>query len=359
MRTTAHILLGGIFAAFLLSSFVLGVLPLFQGGISAALAPEPTQTETTTTAEIVFVGDVLLARAVERNMTAYGMSYPFTHMETYLDAPVVVGNFEAAVPGVHVPTPDLTTRFSVDQTLLPALAEAGFTHMSLANNHAYDFGSDAFDHTVAALTAIEVVPFGRPYELSSTSISYVEVGELRVALIGVFAVDSIPSMNEIEETVSIASAASDLQIVYVHWGAEYRTYHSKTQEQLAHTFIDAGVDMIVGHHPHVVQDVEWYRGAPIFYSLGNFVFDQYFSPEVQRGLLLSLKTEELGVLAVTLVPVSSEFSRTAPRALTGYERGQFLTALARRSDPLLADVITDGSFLLHVGGSVSGIATSP
>jgi len=82
---------------------------------------------------------------------------------------------------------------------------------------------------------------------------------------------------------------ADLIIVYPHWGTEYLTSHpDKRQTDLAHQFIDSGADIIIGSHPHVIQPIEIYKEKPIFYSLGNFVFDQYFSKETMQGLMLKL-----------------------------------------------------------------------
>jgi poly-gamma-glutamate synthesis protein (capsule biosynthesis protein) len=80
-------------------------------------------------------------------------------------------------------------------------------------------------------------------------------------------------------------------VVFLHWGNEYETLHTKSQEDFAHFFIDSGVDLVVGAHPHVVQDVETYNGKRIYYSLGNFVFDQYWNEEVQTGLMVKVVLE--------------------------------------------------------------------
>jgi poly-gamma-glutamate synthesis protein (capsule biosynthesis protein) len=78
-------------------------------------------------------------------------------------------------------------------------------------------------------------------------------------------------------------------VVLVHWGTEYKTVNSEAQSGLAHDMIDAGADLIIGGHPHVVQNIEKYNGKLIFYSLGNFIFDQYFSKETQEGLAVGME----------------------------------------------------------------------
>lgn len=292
--------------------------------------------------DLILVGDVLLARDVERKMVEYGADYPFSHVRDHLAAAVVVGNFEASVPKVHIPTPDFAMQFSVMRENLSALHEAGFTHVSLANNHADDFGAEGYYETRRALTTAGISSFGIPYVLATSSVAVVTAGETRVALIGIYAVDIAPSSEMIIKTMQYASKVSDVQIAYVHWGDEYQSVHNAVQEQLARALIDAGADMVVGHHPHVVQDIELYRDALIFYSLGNFVFDQYFNREVQQGLLLALTFRDGGSISVDLTPVSSELSRTAPRVLSGFERDRFLVKLGIISDTELKTAIENG-----------------
>lgn len=292
---------------------------------------------------IVFVGDVLLARDVEMRMNRFGPAYPFTNIANHLTSSIVIANFEASVPEKHVPTPHFDTRFSVDESLLSAMGSAGFTHVSLANNHSYDFGEAGFIHTREALKNAELVPFGDPVQLASTSVTYTELEDVRVAIMGVSFVQAVPNIDALTQIVEEASHLSDMQIAYLHWGIEYEPRHSVQQKQIAYTLIDSGIDAVVGHHPHVVQDIELYNGRPIFYSLGNFIFDQYFSNAVQKGLLLDFSLLDLPHVSVKLIPVSSELSRTSPRALDGYQKEIFLTELASRSASVLHDEIENGT----------------
>ncbi len=104
----------------------------------------------------------------------------------------------------------------------------------------------------------------------------------------------------IKDIIMNAKAQSDVLIVSFHFGEEYKTVHNSRQEELAHGAIDSGADMVIGHHPHVIEDVEVYKDKPIVYSLGNFIFDQNFSTNTMRGMLFSatyenstlVKTEE-------------------------------------------------------------------
>jgi hypothetical protein len=104
---------------------------------------------------------------------------------------------------------------------------------------------------------------------------------------------------------------SDMQIAYVHWGTEYELAHNAAQETLAHVLIDAGADAVIGHHPHVVQDVAFYKDKPIFYSLGNFIFDQYWDTDVQTGLGVRMTIDD-GSIAYEAIPFTTAGSRVQP-----------------------------------------------
>lgn len=298
---------------------------------------------------VLFVGDVLLARAVERSMDQYGARYPFLGVEDHLRAAAVVANFEAAVPSHHIPTRDYAMQFSVSEAYLPALAAGGITHASLANNHSYDYGTDGFTHTQTALEQAGVTVFGDQRSLGTSSVTYLQLPRATVAVVGIHAVDHDPSDEEIRAVFSYARRYSDVQVAYLHWGTEYHSTHSNEQAALARQVIDAGADAVVGHHPHVVQDIGVYDGVPIFYSLGNFIFDQFATLDVQRGLILALTVDRNARPSFSLIPVTSEYTPMSPRPMTGEARTHFLAALAERSDPSLHTSIIDGFFALYSG----------
>jgi LAS superfamily LD-carboxypeptidase LdcB len=95
----------------------------------------------------------------------------------------------------------------------------------------------------------------------------------------------------IREIIKNAKTQSDVLIVSIHWGDEYKTVHNARQESLAKMAIDSGADMVIGHHPHVIEDIDTYKDKPIIYSLGNFIFDQYFSKNTMRGMLFEATYE--------------------------------------------------------------------
>lgn len=304
-------------------------------------------TETKNISEpIIFTGDVLLARNIEQLVRSRGNTYPFLHVQSiFSDAKTVIGNFESAILKNHIATPAYVMTFSTDAQLLPLLPEAGFTHMSLANNHSYDYGEDTFINTVTELAAHQVLPFGNPRNASTSLTTTFASGDFTIGLLALNQVFMNMDWEAITQALHQLSEKSDYQVAYVHWGDEYVLKHNAVQEEIAHKLIDSGIDAVVGHHPHVTQDIQIYNGAPIFYSLGNFLFDQYFSVDVQQGLVVRF-TLTATSSQFDLIPVSSEGTLSQPHRMTEPDLGLFLKNLARRSAPELSENIATGKVIL-------------
>jgi len=300
---------------------------------------------------IVFVGDVMLARNVEVLMEREGISYPFAGVRLDSLAPnaAVVGNFEASMALPHVQTPALQMHFSVAEKNLKSLESAGFTHLSLGNNHSLDYGVEGYENALSLLQRHDLSVFGHNQTLGEHSISYLETPRGSVALIGINAMQQIPSKRDLVSVMNRASMRSELQIVYIHWGNEYELVHSKAQELLATELVASGADLIVGHHPHVVQDVDVINGVVIFYSLGNYIFDQYFNRDVMEGLVLALDLTEDPV--VSLLPVSSSNPLSQPNLMDPQRHQAFLMELADRSHPDIREPIKAG--YVPLSGSVA------
>ncbi len=294
---------------------------------------------------IVFVGDVMLGRHVETLMNRSDSSYPYTDflLQELSATPAVVANFEASASAFHVQAPANTMRFSVDEKHLGAFSE-NFDFASLANNHSLDFQEEGYLNARTLLEQRGVSVFGHNARIDKDSITYLETQRGKIALIGVNASQRIPEEAEITSVCSLAKRQSDFQVVYIHWGDEYNQMHSETQRLLAEVFIDSCADLIVGHHPHVVQDVDLIKGVPVFYSLGNYIFDQYFSAQVREGLVVALTFE--GAPALELSPISSKEKKSVPGPMDLQEKQMFLDDLATRSHPSLKSAISAGRISL-------------
>lgn len=327
------------------SLFLIGIL-VFSSGAHLSLASfsvSPVDTVVSfDTARILFVGDVLLARDVERHMDEKGSDYPFHRIDLFLSGyDHVVGNFEASIPEVHTRTPDFTTRFSVHEKHLPALVDVGFSLFSLANNHSFDFGGEGYMHAKESLANVGLGVFGSPHQLLEEDISFLTVNEVRLAILPFTMVGGSVSVERLREMLAFAEKQSDAQIVYIHWGEEYESMWSPIQEQVAHVLVDAGADAVIGHHPHVVQGIEVYNGVPIFYSLGNFVFDQYEDPLLQEGLLVEV-LPQAKTLSFSFKSVTSIDMRAAPRLMSEGEERLFKTRLRENSHRSASEFIYRG-----------------
>ena len=291
---------------------------------------------------LLFVGDVMLARNVEVLMNRHGYEYPYRGVDfsQYAANPAVIANFESSVPANHVFTPANTLRFSVASKYLGALRQAGFTHLSLANNHTFDHGPADFEQTVNALESVDFAVFGHPTTLSNNSFTVIDVSGVKVAIIGLHILYGEPSARELSHLFTRAKALSELQIVYIHWGEEYETTHNVAQRNFARKLVDYGADLIVGHHPHVVQGIEEIQGVPVVYSLGNYIFDQYFSKDVQTGLMLLV--EIVPEPKIHLLPVESVNSWSQPSPMNPETHRTFLNQLAERSETSLKSDIHRG-----------------
>lgn len=308
--------------------------PVFQFTAGWFAAPPPQDA-----ALVLFTGDVFLGRAVERWLLQRPNASVFTNASSTLNHyEEVVINFEAAIPEVHEPTPDFGFQFSVDEELLSRLSP-NVTAASLANNHAFDFGMAGYTHAQEVLSRRGIAPFGHPQQIETSY--YVTATEPSVAVIGVNQLGTRVSAAELQAVVTEAQAVADLVVAYVHWGNEYTTTISSQQQTLAEVLAAAKVDLVIGHHPHVVQPITVIDRTLVLYSLGNTVFDQYFSEAVQRGLLVGLE-RRAGRLGLSLYPISSLATPHQPAVLTGSERVRQLENLAVLSDDAVAESVRNG-----------------
>jgi len=314
--------------------------------------PAPAESKQTNKDErMLFVGDIMLARSVETQMNSKGLYHPFKGLrDMLLEYDAVVGNFEGSIPKQHIQTPGYSMTFSVGKEVATVLPRVGITHLSLANNHSYDYGKDGYDNAREVLADAGLNVGGNPKTVSADEVLYKTIDGVRVAIIPINTIFGAPSATEIKKVFADIEEKSDIQIVFIHWGEEYELVANKEQRSLARALIDQGADAIIGSHPHVVQNIEEYRGAPIFYSLGNCIFDQYWNEDVQTGLSVALSFTDK-TMQFTLLPISSIDERSVPRPMNRIERLQFLDTLAERSQKSLEDAIKEGVITELFGGS--------
>lgn len=254
----------------------------------AASAPRPA------TLDLVFVGDVVLGEYVFDGHRSFAGPLapgdPFADVAELLEADLVVGNLES--PVMHeIPEQSPLRyghRFGASAPAVEGLAAGGFDVMSVANNHANDLGREGLEETPEVLRAAGITPVGeaRPdgsplrvvtlahrgwrigFVSATTWLNHApELGDPKVPVVAVSRLK-----RTLVPLVEQARADHDLVIVLLHWGRERRERPEPAQIHAAHAFIDAGADLVIGHHPHVLQGIERYGDGLIAYSLGNFLF---------------------------------------------------------------------------------------
>ncbi len=282
------------------------------------------------------VGDIMLSRTVLRRMEVYGnYRHPFTDTaEVLRAADFTVANLEGQVSDHVAPSSNPETMsFISPAAVLDGVRWAGIDAVSLANNHALDFGPDALVDTMDALEASGLGYFGAgSTRQSSLQANVYTIGGQRVAFLGFtdlsnvgFPHASLPTTTPAYSPAQVAGAVraadkiADIVIPYFHWGVEYVSVPNQRQQSLAYAAIDAGADLVLGAHPHWVQETERYQGVPIVYSLGNFVFDQMWSMETRQGVIATFTFAGARVTDVQFTPVIIE-DYNRPRIATGGDR---------------------------------------
>lgn len=280
-------------------------------------------------ARVVFTGDVMLGRSVEKIISAKGSKYLFASTtQLFTGADAVVINLEGPIMAIHKPTPAMGMAFSFASTTPKLLVENGINTVFLANNHLYDYGASGYKETVNFLEKEKIAYFGHPFSTSTEYVLRSQYNGQKIIFVGYNFTNPNFSKKSAVDVVKILNSEEGYLVVMIHGGNEYEKVSNNAQKSFYRSLIDAGADSIIAHHPHVTQEIELHAGKPIFYSLGNFIFDQYFSKDVQEGLVIQL---ELGpvVAKYSIIPVISERSRPRPMDMEG--KTKFLSDLAKRS----------------------------
>ncbi|MBU4078068.1 CapA family protein [Patescibacteria group bacterium] len=292
---------------------------------------------------LIFVGDMMFDRGVEyyskqNNNIYYSLEKVSDFLKT---ADITFGNLEGPIVEYPKNFSSNSLKFAFSTSTLKVLTSAGFDVFSLANNHSLNMGNSGLEHTRSFLKDVGILPVG-------DTINCLEEFVIEKDNVVFFAVNKTFTFNCSDEQVIdnlklIKEKFPDkFLIVSIHWGIEYNLSNSPAQQELSHKLIDNGADLIIGHHPHVVQNIEEYKGKLIFYSLGNFVFDQHFSEETQQGLAIKLC---LGKKTKTFQLFPVQITLGQPNWMDIGEANIFLEELADRSEKGLNQSIKNGTIV--------------
>lgn len=277
---------------------------------------------------ISFTGDILLDRGVRDKLINEGTDYPYIKVKDVLKkSDIAVGNLEC--PLIDKGTPVIKRRdliFKGDVENADALKRAGYNVLNLANNHVMDYGRDGLINTIKILnsSSIQTVGAGKDKKDANTPL-FINKNGIKVGILGynVFPAegftysDSKPDTARLEqklmkENIRKAKNKCDFLIVTLHWGNEYSFYPSDFQKEIAHFAVDSGCDVVIGHHPHVLQGVEKYKDKLVFYSLGNFVFDKQIPNGTAETVILNCKIKKNGTVDYEVIPAKIKDCQPTP-----------------------------------------------
>lgn len=279
--------------------------------------------------EISFAGDILLDGKVAANMDKYGVNYPFEHVRELLSgSDISFANLETPI-STRGQKANKTYTFRSAPKTLQGIVNSGIDGVSVANNHTLDYGVHALTDTLDYLDKYKIGHTGAGRDIDEAFTAYSKtVNGKKVAIVGISRVLSGPSWYAGDKKAGIASGYnfdsmmryvknavkySDLTIIYIHWNNEYEDYPEDYARTYAKAFIDAGVDAVMGSHSHCLQGIETYKGKPIFYSLGNFVFTPTQRSNKAYDSMIATLTFKGDKVSSKITPVRLENTRPTLR----------------------------------------------
>lgn len=240
--------------------------------------------------KILIFGDMMLDRHIREKINDEHPMFPFEQITELISGnDIVVANAEGSFSFYDSKTVGKKNgplEFTFDPMLLPVLKNLGFTLLGQANNHSFNFGEKGLNQSTTSIVIAGMNYFGDP---SNKDIAPY-ITEINGEKIGFVAYNEFSYKNKDKVIKAIQETKEQVGylIVYPHWGQEYNPNFTKSQQKTAHEFIDAGADVIIGTHPHVIEPIEFYKDKPIFYSVGNFIFDQALQGPTTEGLAIKI-----------------------------------------------------------------------
>ena len=300
------------------------------GQMPVAVLPSVSPTSSPKSATLLFAGDIMLSRSVGDFMAAHNdWVWPFADIASVTrSADIAFANLETTV-STRGTKNGCGFCFRSDPRAMSGLVFAGFDVLSVANNHTWDYGPQAFADTLQYLATDDISAVGGGRTVAEARAPVIlTAGDARVAFLAytnllpasAAATATGPGVNlydpvRMNEDIAHARTLADIVVVSFHGGTEYMTTHTTEQEQIYQTAIDDGADLVVGTHPHVVEELQKYDRGWIAYSLGNFVFDQTFSDATEHGALLRVTVQGKHITDAHLEPVviSKQYQVSVPK----------------------------------------------
>jgi len=244
--------------------------------------------------KIIFAGDFMFDRYIRQMAQKHGNDFILENVKDVLvESDLTIVNLEGPITKFSSISmySEFGSRenyiFTFDPSIVKTLKDHNIKLVNIGNNHILNFGKEGLDQTKSFLKTEEINYFGNTGNEEDQTFYIYEKEETKIAFINYN--QFVKNGKEITlENIALLKERADILIIYAHWGIEYKIQANKSVQSLAHEFIDQGADLIIGSHPHVIQQTEIYKKKTIYYSLGNFVFDQYFSDQTKKGMLLEV-----------------------------------------------------------------------
>ncbi len=311
---------------------------------------------------LAFVGDIIVGHYHSRGYARHHRPEhaPLAAVAPLLAADLSIANLETPVVAVlprYSPV-ESKYRFGATTSVLTLLNQVGISAVSVANNHAADLKEDGLRQTPRLLRDQGITPLGEarvPADGSPFVVQTLRVRGLRVGVVAATTQQNVPLAARpqtprlpvcdtallpryIAPLLRHARAEHDVLIVLLHWGTQFTDLPSPTQRRVAHALVDAGADLVIGHHPHVLQGIERYRHGLIAYSLGNFLFpDASGVPRLTGVLRVDVRRDPVAIAKVTFLPAVARLNAqraVTPQPATGRAQIEVLSRLHRVSLPL-------------------------
>jgi len=316
-----------------------------------------------TEVSIVAVGDVMLGSHVIPIVESKGVTYPFRETMHYLkSADIAIANLEAPFTTRGEPF-EKKFNFKVPPEFSTGLKLGGIDVVNLANNHMMDFGEDGLIATMITLDTVGVAYSGAGMNIDyAEKPAILEAAGKTVAFFGfsmTFPTEfyakqdssgtAYPDPERLQRLLTYWRDKVDFIVTSFHWGAEKLEAPKQYQIEFAHLAIDSGADLVLGHHPHVLQGLEIYKNRLIAYSLGNFAFASYSGSAVD-SIILKVYLCESGLYSAYCIPINVDNTEVEfqPRIMRSGKKAQVIARLKELSRPLNRgkDILSDSGLVL-------------
>ncbi len=315
--------------------------------------------------ELLFMGDVMMDSVMADYIQQYGVDYPWTDVSNITKrADLAIVNLETSVSDRGTTKKPKGFGFRSAPYTLQGLSDSGIDLVSLANNHVKDFGNQAFYDTLVNLDAYHIQYVGAGKNLKDAQhVRIIEKNGIKLGFLSYTSILPYKDWQATDQTPGVApliinqyddllkniretKKSVDLLIVILHWGSEYHNTPNDWQINLAHKIIDNGADIIVGHHPHVLQGIELYKKKPILYSIGNFIFLKKNDNAGKTGIF-RLVVNQKGLVEGSIYPVHILYTKANLLSSKSKLGKEIIDDLKSRSEMFHTIFNEDGSLSLH------------